>query len=146
MRIEPLAKELSPLDLRVPGDVSAAAFWMVAAALHPDAELLVPGVGVNPTRSGIIDVLRDMGADLEVMEERHQGGEPVADQDELDGPPPATVRPPLIIERPDPVDPDDDVVDLAALVARLDDDSDDDSADDNGDGGDAQSGNDGVER
>jgi 3-phosphoshikimate 1-carboxyvinyltransferase len=79
VRIEPLEGELVPLDLRVPGDISAAAFWMVAAALHPDAELHLPGVGVNPTRSGIIDVLRGMGADLEVAEEREQGGEPVAD-------------------------------------------------------------------
>jgi 3-phosphoshikimate 1-carboxyvinyltransferase len=79
VRIEPLARELSPLELRVPGDISAAAFWMVAAALHPDAELHLPGVGVNPTRSGIIDVLRAMGADVELMEERQQGGEPVAD-------------------------------------------------------------------
>jgi 3-phosphoshikimate 1-carboxyvinyltransferase len=79
VRIEPLEGELSPLDLRVPGDVSAAAFWMVAAAVHPDAELHLPGVGVNPTRSGVIDVLRSMGAELEVREEREQGGEPVAD-------------------------------------------------------------------
>jgi 3-phosphoshikimate 1-carboxyvinyltransferase len=79
LTIEPLDGELAPLDLRVPGDISAAAFWMVAAALHPDAELHLPGVGVNPTRSGIIDVLRGMGADIEVAEEREQGGEPVAD-------------------------------------------------------------------
>jgi 3-phosphoshikimate 1-carboxyvinyltransferase len=79
VRIEPLEGELAPLDLRVPGDISAAAFWMVAAALHPDAELHLPGVGVNPTRSGIIDVLRAMGADLEVTEAREQGGEPAAD-------------------------------------------------------------------
>jgi 3-phosphoshikimate 1-carboxyvinyltransferase len=79
VRVEPLEGELMRLDLRVPGDISAAAFWMVAAALHPDAELHLPGVGVNPTRSGIIDVLRTMGADLEVTEEREQGGEPVAD-------------------------------------------------------------------
>jgi 3-phosphoshikimate 1-carboxyvinyltransferase len=79
VRIEPLEGELAPLDLRVPGDISAAAFWMAAAALHPDAELHLPGVGVNPTRSGIIDVLRAMGADLEVTGEREQGGEPVAD-------------------------------------------------------------------
>jgi 3-phosphoshikimate 1-carboxyvinyltransferase len=77
--IEPLEGELAPLDLRVPGDISAAAFWMVAAVLHPDAELHLPGVGVNPTRSGIVDVLRAMGGDLEVAEERDQGGEPVAD-------------------------------------------------------------------
>jgi 3-phosphoshikimate 1-carboxyvinyltransferase len=79
VRIRPLEGELAPLDLRVPGDISAAAFWMVAAALHPDAELHLPGVGVNPTRSGIIDALRAMGADLEVTEEREQGGEPAAD-------------------------------------------------------------------
>jgi len=79
VRIEPLDGELAPLDLRVPGDISAAAFWMVAAALHPDAELHLPGVGINPTRSGIIDVLRSMGAALGVTEEREQGGEPVAD-------------------------------------------------------------------
>lgn len=79
VRIQSLEGELTPLDLRVPGDISAAAFWMVAAALHPDAEIHLPGVGVNPTRSGVIEVLRTMGADLEVAEERDQGGEPVAD-------------------------------------------------------------------
>jgi 5-enolpyruvylshikimate-3-phosphate synthase len=79
VRIEPLEGELVPLELRVPGDISTAAFWMVAAALHPDAELHLPGVGVNPTRSGIIDVLCAMGADLKVTDEREQGGEPVAD-------------------------------------------------------------------
>jgi 3-phosphoshikimate 1-carboxyvinyltransferase len=79
LTIEPLEGDLAPLDLRVSGDISAAAFWMVAAVLHPDAEIHLPGVGVNPTRSGIIDVLRTMGADLEVAEEREQGGEPVAD-------------------------------------------------------------------
>ena len=75
----PQGGELSPLDMTVPGDVSAASFWMVAAALHPDAEVHLPGVGVNPTRAGLIEVLREMGADVEVAEERLQGGEPVAD-------------------------------------------------------------------
>ncbi|MEX2246245.1 MAG: 3-phosphoshikimate 1-carboxyvinyltransferase [Dehalococcoidia bacterium] len=70
---------LHALSLRVPNDISAAAFWMVAAAVHPDAELRLTGVGVNPTRGGIIDVLRAMGADLSVEEEREVGGEPVAD-------------------------------------------------------------------
>jgi 3-phosphoshikimate 1-carboxyvinyltransferase len=79
LRLEPPRRELSPLSLRVPGDISAAAFWMVAAALHPDAEVHLPGVGINPTRSGVIDALRAMGADLEIGEEREQGGEPVAD-------------------------------------------------------------------
>jgi 3-phosphoshikimate 1-carboxyvinyltransferase len=69
---------------RVPGDVSAAAFWLVAGAIHPDAELTIRGVGVNPTRRAVVDVLRSMGADIE---ERRLGdnagdtgdGEPVAD-------------------------------------------------------------------
>jgi 3-phosphoshikimate 1-carboxyvinyltransferase len=65
--------------MRVPNDISAAAFWMVAAAIHPDAELRLVAIGTNPTRSGIIDVLREMGADLAVEEERQVGGEPVAD-------------------------------------------------------------------
>jgi 3-phosphoshikimate 1-carboxyvinyltransferase len=70
---------LSPLSMRVPNDLSAAAFWMVAAAVHPDAELRITGVGVNPTRTGVVDVLRAMGADLAIEEERTVGGEPVGD-------------------------------------------------------------------
>ncbi len=70
---------LAPLSMRVPNDLSAAAFWMVAAAVHPDAELRLTGVGLNPTRSGIIDALQQMGADLSVEEEREVGGEPVGD-------------------------------------------------------------------
>ena len=50
---------------RVPGDVSAAAFWLVAGAIHPDAELVLHDVGVNPTRRAVIDILRSMGADIE---------------------------------------------------------------------------------
>ena len=60
------------VDERVPGDVSAAAFWLVAGATHPDAELLLEGVGVNPTRRAVIDILRAMGAEIE---ERHAGHE-----------------------------------------------------------------------
>jgi 3-phosphoshikimate 1-carboxyvinyltransferase len=78
VRLTPGAR-LQPLSMRVPNDISAAAFWMVAAAVHPDAELRIAGVGVNPTRTGIIDALRAMGADLAVEEERVVGGEPVAD-------------------------------------------------------------------
>jgi 3-phosphoshikimate 1-carboxyvinyltransferase len=79
LRISPLGGELTPLSLRVPGDISAAAFWMVAAAAHPDAELRLTGVGVNPSRSGIIDALRAMGACVAVEDERTWGCEPVAD-------------------------------------------------------------------
>jgi 3-phosphoshikimate 1-carboxyvinyltransferase len=53
------------IDEQVPGDVSAAAFWLVAAAIHPDAELVLRDVGVNPTRRAVIDQLRAMGADIE---------------------------------------------------------------------------------
>ena len=70
---------LSPIDLEVPGDVSSAAFWLVAAAAHPDAELLLPGVGINPTRTGLLDVLVKMGANIDILEERMVGEEPVAD-------------------------------------------------------------------
>jgi 3-phosphoshikimate 1-carboxyvinyltransferase len=68
---------------RVPGDVSAAAFWLVAGAVHPDAELTIRGVGVNPTRRAVIDILRSMGADITERSDSPgadgDGGEPVAD-------------------------------------------------------------------
>ncbi|WP_129630432.1 3-phosphoshikimate 1-carboxyvinyltransferase [Candidatus Oscillochloris fontis] len=68
-----------PLSLRVPGDPSSAAFWWVAAAIHPDAELTTPGVCLNPTRSGVLDVLRAMGAQIEITNQRSEGSEPVGD-------------------------------------------------------------------
>lgn len=74
-----LASRLEPLSLRVPGDISSAAPWLVLAACHGDAEILVRSVNTNPTRTGLLDILRSMGADLEVLEERSAGGEPVAD-------------------------------------------------------------------
>jgi 3-phosphoshikimate 1-carboxyvinyltransferase len=77
--IFPGTEPLSPLDLHIPGDLSSAAFWLVAAAIHTHAELQIRNVGVNPTRSGIIDVLKGMGADLRIESERLEGGEPVAD-------------------------------------------------------------------
>ena len=77
--VEPAVRPLRAASFRIPGDISAAAFWMVAATLHPEAEVHLPGVGINPTRSGVIDVLRAMGADIELGEERLVGGEPVAD-------------------------------------------------------------------
>jgi len=70
------------IDERVPGDASAAAFWLVAAAIHPDAELTLAGVGVNPTRRAVLDMLSRMGADID--ERSLTGpddgvGEPLAD-------------------------------------------------------------------
>ncbi|MBE0415758.1 MAG: 3-phosphoshikimate 1-carboxyvinyltransferase [Dehalococcoidia bacterium] len=70
---------LSPVDVCIPGDISSAAFWLVAGAIHPNARIKVLKAGVNPTRSGIIDVLLQMGAKLRVENERMDGGEPVAD-------------------------------------------------------------------
>ena len=65
--------------IRVPADISSAAFFMVAAAITPGAELRLRGVGVNPTRRGVIDILRLMGGDVSLSNEAEAGGEPVAD-------------------------------------------------------------------
>jgi 3-phosphoshikimate 1-carboxyvinyltransferase len=63
----------------VPGDISSAAFWLVAAAVTPGAELTVENVGLNPSRTGILEVLEQMGARLEVLNARDVTGEPVGD-------------------------------------------------------------------
>jgi 3-phosphoshikimate 1-carboxyvinyltransferase len=66
-------------DIDVPGDISSAAFWLAAAALHPDADLRIRAVGLNPSRTAVIDVLREMGADITVTEGDPTGPEPVGD-------------------------------------------------------------------
>jgi 3-phosphoshikimate 1-carboxyvinyltransferase len=63
----------------VPGDISSAAFWLVAAAITPGAALTVENVGLNPSRTGILEVLEQMGARLEVVNRRDVAGEPVGD-------------------------------------------------------------------
>ena len=68
---------LDPFAMDVPGDPSAAAFLLVAALLVPDSELTVTGVGINPTRTGFVDVLKDMGADVSIQEDKREVGEPV---------------------------------------------------------------------
>jgi len=78
VRLAPPA-QIAPLSLRVPGDISSAAPWLVLGACHPDAEILLEGVNVNPTRTGILDILEAMGANVEQLEARTSGGEPVAD-------------------------------------------------------------------
>ena len=78
IRIHPGAT-LSAQDVEVPADISAAAYWMIAAAMTPGSELSLPGVGVNPRRSGVIDVLKSMGATVELQNLRDVSGEPVAD-------------------------------------------------------------------
>ena len=72
-------QELSGTRLRVPGDISSAAFLAVAGATIPGSEVTIRGVGFNPTRSGVIEVLRAMGADIEVIRAWEEAGEPVAD-------------------------------------------------------------------
>ncbi|GMR17216.1 MAG: 3-phosphoshikimate 1-carboxyvinyltransferase [Gammaproteobacteria bacterium] len=72
-------QKLRAIGIQVPGDLSSAAFVVLAAILAQDCEVLVRDVGVNPTRSGVLDILRDMGADLTLHNERLLGQEPVAD-------------------------------------------------------------------
>ena len=79
VRIRGPVEALRPLTIRVPGDFSTASFWLVAGACIPGSELTIIDVGMNPTRTGALDVLRSMGASIEVLEERAAGGEPVAD-------------------------------------------------------------------
>lgn len=78
IRVAP-SDDLRPLFMQVPNDISSAAFWLVAASIHPSAEVLLPGVGLNPTRAAIVEVLRRMGASIEVLNHRTSGGEPVGD-------------------------------------------------------------------
>jgi 3-phosphoshikimate 1-carboxyvinyltransferase len=70
---------LRATDIDVPADISSAAFFLVAGAIARDADLLLRHVGTNPTRTGVIDILRLMGADLTLQNARTVGGEPVAD-------------------------------------------------------------------
>jgi len=71
--------DLRPQDIDVPGDPSSAAFFIVAALLVPGSDLVIEDVGLNPTRAGLVQVLRDMGGHIEALEPREVGGEPVAD-------------------------------------------------------------------
>jgi 3-phosphoshikimate 1-carboxyvinyltransferase len=77
--LTPLNTPLSAVDLHVPGDISSAAYWLVAGAIHPNAEIKIVNCGVNPTRTGIIDVLLAMGARLKIENQRLEGNVPVAD-------------------------------------------------------------------
>jgi 3-phosphoshikimate 1-carboxyvinyltransferase len=73
------AGEPAPLELAVPGDPSSAAFWAVGAAVTPGSDLVIEGVSCNPTRLGFVDVLRRMGATIEIRGTGEQIGEPVGD-------------------------------------------------------------------
>jgi len=71
--------ELKPQVIEVPGDPSSAAFFMVAALVVPGSDLVIENVGLNPTRAGLVEVLRAMGGQIEELNAREVGGEPVAD-------------------------------------------------------------------
>ncbi len=71
--------ELKPQVIDVPGDPSSAAFFIVAALVTPGSEVVIENVGLNPTRAGLVEVLRQMGGQIEFLNEREVGGEPVAD-------------------------------------------------------------------
>jgi 3-phosphoshikimate 1-carboxyvinyltransferase len=66
-------------EVRIPGDISSAAFFLVAAATLPGSEITVRDVGVNPTRDGVLEILRAMGAKIQLLNQRIETGEPVAD-------------------------------------------------------------------
>ncbi|SEG71276.1 bifunctional prephenate dehydrogenase/3-phosphoshikimate 1-carboxyvinyltransferase [Marinobacterium lutimaris] len=76
--IEP-GQRLVGTQLRIPGDLSLAAFFLVAANITPGAELLLEHIGINPTRMGLVTILKQMGADIELLDAHEECGEPVAD-------------------------------------------------------------------
>jgi 3-phosphoshikimate 1-carboxyvinyltransferase len=71
--------ELAAASIAVPGDPSSAAFPLIAALIVPGSEVIIEGIGTNPLRTGLFECLREMGADLVLLNERDEGGEPVAD-------------------------------------------------------------------
>ena len=71
--------QLTAANIDIPSDISSAAFFMVAASIVPDSVLILKHVCINPTRTGVIDVLKAMGADIRIIKPRSVGGEPVAD-------------------------------------------------------------------
>jgi 3-phosphoshikimate 1-carboxyvinyltransferase len=75
----PLSSPLIPINLRVPGDISSAAYFLVAGAIHSNARIVIRDCGINPTRTGIIEILLAMGARLKIDNERLGASEPIAD-------------------------------------------------------------------
>lgn len=72
-------RELTPQEFFVPGDISSAAFFLVAALIVPGSEIMIRDVGINPTRAGLIEVLQAMGARIAIEHQRVVGGEPIGD-------------------------------------------------------------------
>ena len=72
-------QRLTGRDIEIPADISSAAFFLVAASIAPESEITLQHVGINPTRTGVIEILKLMGADIKLLDQREIGGEPVAD-------------------------------------------------------------------
>ena len=70
---------LTPFKINVVGDISSAAFFMAAASIVPDSDIILQNVGLNPTRTGILEVLEKMGGNIEILNKREEAGEPVGD-------------------------------------------------------------------
>lgn len=79
VKISTQRKELNPFEINVPGDFSSAAFFIAAATLVKDSEVIIKNVCLNETRTGFLDVLNRMGGNVEILEQRNQAGEPVGD-------------------------------------------------------------------
>ena len=79
IKIFPAEKLIAPEKISVPGDISSAAYWLVLATILDGSDVTIKNVGINDTRTGIIDVLRDMGAKIEILNEKISGGELAAD-------------------------------------------------------------------
>lgn len=77
--IHPVDHFTAPADIDVPGDISSAAYWLAAGSIVPGSDILLRHVGINPTRTGMLDVLQAMGADLTISNRRTSGGEEAAD-------------------------------------------------------------------
>jgi len=79
IKLHPSPEPLEPCGITVPGDISSAAFWLVAGAIHPKADIIIKKTGINPTRNGIIEVLQSMGTGIIIENQRKEGDEAVAD-------------------------------------------------------------------
>ena len=76
--IEP-EPDLNGMKIKVPGDISSAAYFLAAGLMIPNSEILIKNVGINPTRDGILRVAKEMGGDITILNEKNSGGEPTCD-------------------------------------------------------------------
>ena len=79
LKIQVMPSEINAVDVIIPGDISSAAYWLVAGSIHKNADLTIKNVGINTTRAGIINVLNRMGAKINMFNKLDYSGEPVCD-------------------------------------------------------------------